>query len=66
VRRGGIEFAAQLPEPLSTPQASELARAWLGAAADVQWADRFEGGNVMARWLDAVALVLSARRSRST
>jgi hypothetical protein len=66
VRRGGIEFATGLPEPLPTPQAAELARSWIEAAAHVPWADGFEGGNTLARWLDAVATVLSARRSRST
>jgi hypothetical protein len=66
VRRGGIEFATGLPEPLPTQQAAELARSWIEAAAGVPWADRFEGGNTLARWLDAVATVLSARRSRAS
>ena len=65
VRRGGIEFATTLPEPLPTPEATELARSWIEAAAQVQWADKFEGGNTLARWLDAMATVLSARRSRA-
>jgi hypothetical protein len=66
VRRGGVAFAAKLPEPLPTPESAELAKQWLQAASEVEWRDLFEGGNVMARWLDAVALVLNARRSRSS
>jgi len=66
VRRGGVAFAAKLAEPLPTAESAELAKQWLQAAAEVQWRDLFEGGNVMARWLDAVALVLNARRSRSS
>ena len=65
VRRGGVDFAAKLPEPLPTPESAELAKAWLQAATEVEWRDNFEGGNVMARWLDAVALLLNARQSRS-
>jgi hypothetical protein len=65
VRRGGIAVAAGLPEPLPTPDQSELVRTWLAAAGDLlerpaagAWTDeRF------ARWLDAVAAVLHARRA---
>jgi len=64
-RRGGVDYAAKLPEPLPTPESAELAKAWLQAATEVQWRDNFEGGNTMARWLDAVALLLNARQSRS-
>jgi hypothetical protein len=56
VRRGGIGFAADLPEPMPTPEQSALASSWLAAAA----------GNDeirIARWLDAVAAVLEARRA---
>jgi hypothetical protein len=66
VRRGGIEYATTLPEPLPRPDQAELARSWLDAAAEVRWADAVAGGNAMARWLDAVALVLSSRRSQSS
>jgi hypothetical protein len=66
VRRGGIDFATTLPEPLPTPQSAELARSWIEAAAQAPWADKFEGGDTLARWLDAVATVLSARRSRAS
>lgn len=65
IRRGGIQFASSLPEPLPTPEATELARSWIDAAGQVRWADTFAGGETLARWLDAVAAVLSARRSRS-
>jgi hypothetical protein len=66
VRRGGIEYATTLPEPLPGPAPAELARTWIEAAAQVPWADGFEGGNALAQWLDAVALVLNARRSQTS
>lgn len=65
VRRGGVDYAAALPEPLPTPESAELAKAWFHAATEVRWRDNFEGGNVVARWLDAIALLVNARRSRS-
>lgn len=55
VRRGGASYAAGLPEPMPTPEQSALVRDWLIAG---------EGRDQsLARWLDAVALVLDARRS---
>ena len=56
VRRGGIGFAADLPEPMPTPEQSALAESWLAAGA---------GGDEIriARWLDAVAAVLDTRRA---
>ena len=66
VRRGGIEYALTLPEPLPEPEQAELVKSWLVAAADVRWADDFEGGDAVARWLDAVAVVLNARRSQTS
>jgi hypothetical protein len=66
VRRGGVDYAAGLPEPLPTPESAAVAKTWLEAAAGVRWRDNFEGGNLMARWLDAVALLVNARRSRSS
>jgi|SRR4051812_21390822 hypothetical protein len=53
VRRGGAAYAAGLPEPLPTPEQSELAKTWLESADDVGFA----------RWLDGVAAVLEARRA---
>jgi hypothetical protein len=56
VRRGGIGLAADLPEPMPTPDQSALVADWLTAAV---------GGDEtrIARWLDAVAVVLDARRA---
>lgn len=65
LRRGGVDYGAKLQEPLPTPESAELAKAWLEAATEVEWRDNFEGGNIMARWFDAVALLVNARRSRS-
>jgi hypothetical protein len=57
VRRGGLPFAAGLSEPLPTPEQTELARDWLAAAAGTAQDDLF------ARWLDAVAAIVAARRA---
>ena len=56
VRRGGLGFAADLSEPMPTPEQSSLVASWLTAAA---------GGDDtrIARWLDAVAAVLEARHA---
>jgi hypothetical protein len=56
VRRGGIGYAADLPEPLPTAEQSALARSWLTAAAGSDDA-------TVARWLDAVATVTAPGRS---
>ncbi|NUO60485.1 MAG: hypothetical protein HOV71_00885 [Hamadaea sp.] len=66
VRRGGLEYARSLPEPLPEPEQAALVGSWLDAAAEVRWADAFEGGDAVARWLDAVAVVLSSRRSQTS
>jgi hypothetical protein len=65
VRRGGVAYAATLPEPLPTPEATELARTWLAAAAEVTGLPQLELSAATARWLDAVALIVNARLSRS-
>jgi len=57
VRRGGVAYAAALPEPLPRPDQSELAQEWLAAARDLP-----EVGDDFARWLDAVAVVLELRQ----
>ncbi len=62
VRRGGVLFAAGLPEPLPTPHSAELCHAWLTAATEVDGASDQELGDAMARWLDAVALVVDVRQ----
>ena len=60
VRRGGVAVAADLPEPLPRPDQSELVRPWFAAAlragSDVETANRW------ARWLDAVAAIVTVRR----
>ncbi|MFI5895707.1 hypothetical protein ACIA5D_36990 [Actinoplanes sp. NPDC051513] len=53
VRRGGTAYAAELPEPLPTPEQSALVRPWLHPEA---------GDERLARWLDGVAAVIEARR----
>jgi hypothetical protein len=55
VRRGGVPYAANLSEPMPTPEQSALVRDWLAAGVGRDEA--------FARWLDAVAVVLDARRS---
>jgi hypothetical protein len=55
VRRGGVAIAVNLPEPLPTTEQSTLVRTWLAVAGSDEI--RF------ARWLDAVAAVLEARRA---
>ncbi|GAA3904069.1 hypothetical protein [Actinoplanes auranticolor] len=56
VRRGGIAFAAGLPEPMPTPEQTGVVGPWLVVAhGDDQ---------VFARWLDAVAAIIEARLSR--
>jgi hypothetical protein len=57
VRRGGIAYAAGLPEPLPTAAQIELAREWLTAATQVD-----DGDEAFARWLDAVASILGMRQ----
>lgn len=59
-RSGGNRYAANLTEPLPTPEQTEAVRPWLHAAAQVT-------GNVdqdaaLADWLEAVATLLAVRR----
>ncbi|GAA3350513.1 hypothetical protein GCM10020358_76730 [Amorphoplanes nipponensis] len=56
VRRGGIEVAARLAEPMPAPEQTEVVRPWLVVA---HGDDR-----VFADWLDAVAAIIDARLSR--
>lgn len=67
VRRGGSAYAAQLPEPLPGAERAALARDWLDAAGAAGAA----GGPAspdqdvdleLARWLDAVAVILGVRQ----
>jgi hypothetical protein len=55
VRRGGVGYAAALPEPLPGADRTALARSWLDAVD----ADR---GDEFAHWLDAVAVILGLRQ----
>jgi hypothetical protein len=55
VRRGGLPYAVRLPEPLPTAEGSALVRPWMEAAG--------ERSDAFARWLDAVATALEARRA---
>jgi hypothetical protein len=57
VRRGGLAFAAGLTDPLPAPEQAELARDWLAAVAGTGQDELF------ARWLDAVAAIVAARRA---
>jgi hypothetical protein len=57
VRRGGVAFAAGLSDPLPAPEQAELAREWLAAVAGTGQDELF------ARWLDAVAAIVAARRA---
>jgi len=56
VRRGGLAYAAQLPEALPTPEQARLARGWIAAAPAGE-------SPAFARWLDAVAAIVESRRS---
>ena len=57
VRRGGIPYAADLVEALPTPAQAALAHGWLEAVRDIPGADES-----CARWLEAVATIVAARR----
>ena len=57
VRAGGVGYAAELAEPLPAPVAAEAVRGWLRVAADAPTDDA-----AVARWLDAVAVVIDLRR----
>jgi hypothetical protein len=53
VRRGGVSYAARLPEPLPTERQSALVRPWLDTGGE---------DAEIARWLEAVATALAVRR----
>jgi hypothetical protein len=56
VRRGGIDFAAHLPEPMPAPEQTAVIHPWLAVA---HGDDR-----VFAGWLDAVAAIIETRLTR--
>jgi hypothetical protein len=60
VRRGGIGYAARLPEPLPGAERTALARDWLAAASAAPADPRPD--EEFARWLDAVAVILGVRQ----
>ncbi|MEV5834798.1 hypothetical protein [Nocardia sp. NPDC052112] len=61
VRALGLEGALELPEPLIGEQRTELVRGWMSAARLPRDPDALRD-QLFARWLDAVAVVLAARR----
>ncbi|MCU7727730.1 hypothetical protein ODJ79_28770 [Actinoplanes sp. KI2] len=72
VRRGGVAYAAELAEPLPTPEQTELVRPWLqqlgglpqaGGVAPVGGLPQVD--ERLARWLDGVATIIEARRLTS-
>ncbi|MCE0446933.1 hypothetical protein LT493_27485 [Streptomyces tricolor] len=61
VRAGGLAYAAELPEPLPSPEPAALLRDWLRDAT--QAAGTPEAETRAARWLDAVAEIIALRRA---
>ncbi|GHJ48402.1 hypothetical protein Cs7R123_57440 [Catellatospora sp. TT07R-123] len=63
VRRGGLAFTLDLPEPMPVPAQGALVREWLTAAASVKDGTPFDVETALARWFDAVAAILGMRMS---
>ncbi|WP_223281386.1 hypothetical protein [Streptomyces antnestii] len=61
VRAGGLAYAAALPEPLPSREASECLRDWLETAAQAAQAPDEEA--LAARWLETVAEIVGLRRA---
>jgi hypothetical protein len=59
VRSGGVRYAADLSEPVPGEEAAAQLRAWLESAAAV--ATGVEADETCARWLEAVAEILTLR-----
>jgi hypothetical protein len=59
VRSGGVRYAADLSEPVPGEEAAAQLRAWLESAAAV--ATGVEADEICARWLEAVAEILTLR-----
>lgn len=60
VRSGGLAYAAELSEPLPSPEASALLRDWLETAA--QATPGQDGDARTARWLDTVTELIGLRQ----
>ncbi|MEU4343230.1 hypothetical protein AB0H00_18460 [Nocardia sp. NPDC023852] len=61
VRALGLDGALELREPLIGEQSTEVVRGWMSAARLPNSPDALRD-QLFARWLDAVAVVLAARR----
>ncbi|MFH8736930.1 hypothetical protein [Streptomyces sp. NPDC017964] len=61
VRAGGLAYAAALPEPLPSREASACLRNWLETAA--QAAEAPDDETRAARWLETVAEIVAMRRA---
>jgi hypothetical protein len=60
VRAGGLAYAAGLPEPLPSPEATAVVRDWLAAGTEL--AAGVDADDTAARWLRAVATVIELRQ----
>ncbi|MFD8706412.1 hypothetical protein ACFV1W_28040 [Kitasatospora sp. NPDC059648] len=60
LRAGGFTAALDLPEPVIGPDAAELVRGWLRAAAAT--GANLQREVLFARWLASVALLITMRR----
>lgn len=59
VRAGGVRVAAGLAEPLPEAEQTAAIRPWLSTAADT--VSTVDGDEDMARWLEAVATIVTTR-----
>lgn len=65
VRSLGLDAAVELPEPLIGAERTELVRGWMSAARAEPGID-VARDDLFARWLEAVALVMSFRARTAT
>ncbi|MBF6081687.1 hypothetical protein IU485_09980 [Nocardia cyriacigeorgica] len=61
----GLDAAVELPEPLIGAERTELVRGWMSAARAEPGID-VARDDLFARWLEAVALVMSVRARTAT
>ncbi|MBX7549758.1 hypothetical protein [Streptomyces sp. NPDC004232] len=64
VRAGGLAYAAGLPEPLPSPEASAVVRGWLAVGTEL--AAGVTADDTAARWLRAVATLIELRQLTRT